>query len=111
MLFGSAVSGRMRPESDVDVGIVPVDPDLPLGAELELQASLEHACGRPVDVIRLDRASPHFSPGPRRESAKRASDRAERSAERRRRTEQSVEERGASTARDGVRLALAAGTW
>ena len=57
MLFGSAAAGRMHPESDLDVGIVPVDPDLPLRAELELQASLERASGRPVDLIRLDRAS------------------------------------------------------
>jgi len=57
MLFGSAATGRMHPESDLDIGIVPVDPDLPLRAELELQASLERACGRPVDLIRLDRAS------------------------------------------------------
>jgi predicted nucleotidyltransferase len=57
LLFGSATAGRMHPESDLDVGIVPVDPDLPLRAELELQASLERASGGPVDLIRLDRAS------------------------------------------------------
>jgi uncharacterized protein YutE (UPF0331/DUF86 family)/predicted nucleotidyltransferase len=57
MLFGSAARGRSRPDSDVDVGIVPVDADLPLRAELELQAKLERICGRPVQVVRLDQAS------------------------------------------------------
>jgi predicted nucleotidyltransferase len=57
ILFGSAVSGRARPDSDVDVGILPDDTDLPLHAELDLQSALERACGRPVDLVRLDRAS------------------------------------------------------
>jgi predicted nucleotidyltransferase len=57
IVFGSAAEDRARPDSDVDVGILPCDPDLPLHAELELQARLEVACGRPVDLVRLDRAS------------------------------------------------------
>lgn len=57
IVFGSAARGELRPDSDIDVGIVPVDPDLPLAAELDLQACLERACGRPVDLLRLDRAS------------------------------------------------------
>jgi predicted nucleotidyltransferase len=56
VVFGSAAGSRLHAESDVDVGIIPRDPDLPLGAELTLQASLERACGRRVDLVRLDRA-------------------------------------------------------
>jgi predicted nucleotidyltransferase len=57
VLFGSAASGRMHAHSDLDVGIVPVDPNLPLRAELDLQATLERTCGQPVDLIRLDQGS------------------------------------------------------
>jgi len=57
LLFGSAAAGALRPESDLDLGIVPVDPDLSLGDELDLQARLCEACGREVEVVRLDRAT------------------------------------------------------
>src|SRR4029453_12035792 len=36
-LFGSSARGRARPDSDVDLGILSVDEDLPRHAELELQ--------------------------------------------------------------------------
>jgi predicted nucleotidyltransferase len=57
VLFGSFARGQQRPGSDIDVAILPVDADLPLGAELDLQVALELACGRAVDLVRLDRAS------------------------------------------------------
>jgi predicted nucleotidyltransferase len=57
ILFGSWARDRAHADSDIDVGIVPDDPALPLATELDLQARLEAACGRPVDVVRLDRAS------------------------------------------------------
>jgi predicted nucleotidyltransferase len=57
VLFGSAARAGLRPDSDLDVGIVPRDPDLPLRAELDLQAHLERASLRHVDLVRLDRAS------------------------------------------------------
>jgi len=57
VVFGSVARGEHHAGSDVDVGIVPVDPALPLRAELELQRRLEGACGRPVHLVRLDRAS------------------------------------------------------
>lgn len=57
ILFGSFARSEPRPDSDVDIAIVPVDPDLPLAVELDLQVSLERACGRSVDLVRLDRAS------------------------------------------------------
>lgn len=55
-IFGSAARGALRPDSDLDVAIVPVDADLPLAAELDLQAALSRATGREVDLVRLDRA-------------------------------------------------------
>lgn len=57
VLFGSGARGELRPDSDLDIGIVPEDPDLPLAAELDLQLELGAAAGRPIDVVRLDRAS------------------------------------------------------
>ena len=57
VVFGSAARGMLRPDSDLDVGIVPSDPELPMAAELDLQARLERACARPVDLVRLDRAT------------------------------------------------------
>ena len=57
ILFGSGARGELRADSDVDVGIIPRDPDLPLVAELDLQVRLERACERGVDLVRLDRAS------------------------------------------------------
>jgi predicted nucleotidyltransferase len=56
VLFGSAARGAMRDDSDVDVGILPVDASMSLETELALQASLERALGRCVDLVRLDRA-------------------------------------------------------
>ena len=57
MLFGSAARGQLHADSDVDLGILPVDTDLPLRAELDLQAALAQACGRSVDLVRLDHAT------------------------------------------------------
>jgi len=57
VLFGSAARGMTRADSDVDIGIVPVDAELPLRDETGLQRRLEVACGRTVDLVRLDRAS------------------------------------------------------
>lgn len=57
MLFGSAAVGLEHAASDVDVAIVPRDPDLSLRDELELQARLEQVCGCQVDLVRLDCAS------------------------------------------------------
>lgn len=56
MLFGSAARGTLRADSDVDIGIFPVDLSLPLSEELALQAELTRVCGREVDLVRLDRA-------------------------------------------------------
>lgn len=57
LLFGSAATGRMHALSDVDLAILPADPAASLMDELALQARLERACGRKVDLVRLDHAS------------------------------------------------------
>jgi predicted nucleotidyltransferase len=56
ILFGSAARGRLRPDSDLDLAILPRD-DLTLADELELQRAVARACGREVDLVRLDQAS------------------------------------------------------
>jgi predicted nucleotidyltransferase len=56
-LFGSGARDVLRADSDLDVGIVPRDPAMSLAEELRLQADLEKATGRTVDLVRLDRAS------------------------------------------------------
>ncbi|MCU0862814.1 MAG: nucleotidyltransferase domain-containing protein [Planctomycetes bacterium] len=57
VLFGSAAKDQMHAGSDIDIGWIPVDPDLSLGDELGFQAELTGAAGREVDLVRLDRAS------------------------------------------------------
>jgi predicted nucleotidyltransferase len=58
ILFGSAANGRMRPDSDTDIGILgSVGHDLDIDAELALGAALERVLGREVDLVRLDTAS------------------------------------------------------
>lgn len=57
VLFGSAVRRPLPAGSDVDVAILPLDGGLALAEEAALQAELERALRRPVDLVRLDRAS------------------------------------------------------
>jgi predicted nucleotidyltransferase len=57
VLFGSAAKGPMHAGSDVDIGWIPVDPNLSLGDELAFQAALTGAAGLEVDLVRLDQAS------------------------------------------------------
>ena len=58
ILFGSAAKGRLRPDSDIDIGILP-SPDrvLSFDEELALAAELDKILGREVDLVRLDNAS------------------------------------------------------
>jgi predicted nucleotidyltransferase len=56
ILFGSASRGALRGDSDVDVGVVVGGSSLELREELALQADLSAACGREVDLVRLDTA-------------------------------------------------------
>lgn len=56
VVFGSVARGQRNPSSDVDVGIIPEDPGLPLADELALQVALERVCRARVDLVRLDQA-------------------------------------------------------
>jgi len=60
-LFGSAVSGRSNPMSDVDLAVlVQPQPDLPslLERQLTLSRAVAEYAGREVDLVLLNRASP-----------------------------------------------------
>lgn len=57
-LFGSVARGDDRADSDVDVGVLFVDPPPRTldGIPMELEAALRARLGRPVDLLVLDRA-------------------------------------------------------
>ena len=64
-LFGSAARGRLRPDSDVDVAVLSADcprsgsSGLTLASmRYGLQADLQEAAHRPVDLVILNQASP-----------------------------------------------------
>lgn len=56
-MFGSYARGSTHPGSDLDLAWEPVDADLPLAAELSLQADLTRAAECEVDLVRVDRTS------------------------------------------------------
>ncbi|MBI2893781.1 MAG: nucleotidyltransferase domain-containing protein [Deltaproteobacteria bacterium] len=58
IVFGSRAAGRPRPDSDLDIGLWPASPDMPLRDELELASALSAAAGMEVDLVRLDRDDP-----------------------------------------------------
>jgi len=58
VLFGSHARGVARDDSDVDVGIVPVDGELSHSLELDLAARLSASLRAEVDLVRLDRDDP-----------------------------------------------------
>lgn len=53
-LFGSAVSDRMRPDSDVDLAVSGLPPQVFFRA----MSDAERALGRPLDLIDLDEDNP-----------------------------------------------------
>jgi len=59
-LFGSQLSGDVRPDSDLDVGVLYRHPQL-LAFTVSLEARLEEVVGRKVDVIDLARARPFLA--------------------------------------------------
>lgn len=56
LLFGSAVRGRLRPSSDIDVAVASSRP-LALEARIDLANSLSLELGREVDIIDLQAVS------------------------------------------------------
>jgi predicted nucleotidyltransferase len=55
-LFGSAAAGRLRPDSDVDLALLPSGP-LQASARLALQNDLAELLGRDVHLVDLSSAS------------------------------------------------------
>lgn len=50
-LLGSAAEGRLRPDSDVDIAVLPLAPNgLPLAERLSMAAELSRLAGREVDL-------------------------------------------------------------
>jgi predicted nucleotidyltransferase len=60
-LFGSAVRGEERPDSDVDL-LVDIAEDRGFGDYLELVEELERLLARRVDIVTRRSLSPHFRP-------------------------------------------------
>jgi uncharacterized protein len=61
LLFGSAVSGREHPESDVDLGLLLKDPDVDYSERAALGNELQKIFpGREVDLAILNHADPLF---------------------------------------------------
>lgn len=58
-LFGSAVRGEERPDSDIDL-LIDIAPDRGFGDYLALIEELEEALNRRVDVVISRSLSPHF---------------------------------------------------
>lgn len=58
LLFGSRARGRARPDSDIDIAILPAPEGLSTVDEDQLALELERAAGLPVDLVRLDSAAP-----------------------------------------------------
>ncbi len=56
VLFGSGATGRLRPDSDLDVAVWPLSPAAELD-DLSLQSELTLEAGREVDLVRIDHAS------------------------------------------------------
>lgn len=50
-LLGSAAEGRLRPDSDVDIAVLPLAPNgLPVAERLSMAAELSRLAGREVDL-------------------------------------------------------------
>ena len=58
-VFGSAVKGQLRPESDIDI-LVRLGEDISLLGFVGLKLDLEQALGRRVDLVEYDTIKPRL---------------------------------------------------
>ena len=58
-VFGSAVRGQLRPESDIDI-LVRLGDDISLLGFVGLKLDLEQALGRRVDLVEYDTIKPRL---------------------------------------------------
>jgi uncharacterized protein len=58
-VFGSAVRGQLRPESDIDI-LVRLGEDISLLGFVGLKLDLEQALGRRVDLVEYDTIKPRL---------------------------------------------------
>lgn len=58
-VFGSAVRGQLRPESDIDI-LVRIGEDISLLGFVGLKLDLEEALGRRVDLVEYDTIKPRL---------------------------------------------------
>jgi predicted nucleotidyltransferase len=58
-VFGSAVTGRLRPESDIDI-LVQLGQDVSLLGFVGMKLDLEQALGRRVDLVEYDMIRPRL---------------------------------------------------
>jgi len=58
-VFGSAVRGQLRPESDIDI-LVRIGDDISLLGFVGLKLDLEQALGRRVDLVEYDTIKPRL---------------------------------------------------
>ncbi len=66
-LFGSAVRGEARPDSDLDI-LVEFSRPIGLQAFIRLKQRLAELLGRPVDLVTPDALKPELRDGIRREA-------------------------------------------
>jgi predicted nucleotidyltransferase len=54
LLFGSAVTGRITSESDIDIGVFFKDPNISFDKYLDFKDALSTSCHREVDLINMN---------------------------------------------------------
>jgi predicted nucleotidyltransferase len=57
VLFGSRATKKARPDSDVDIAIIPRDAKFQFGDEMKLASELSKRLRQQIDLVRADQAS------------------------------------------------------
>lgn len=66
-LFGSAVRGELRPDSDIDL-LVELEPPYTFDRYIQIKFFLEDLLGRPVDLVMAESLKPRIQPYVEREA-------------------------------------------